>query len=353
MSRLHDFRRLEGLWDQQRMSEPSRASLITRLSRGFSVLRTDVMTVQVLRSFSAEGVDAILLKGPAHRLWLYGRRVEHPYGDADLLVAPAQFAAARALLMRDGFEIVADDSDTPGHTPHAHHWARREDGANVDLHRTLYGARATPRKVWGTLVERTEVLSIADGQARVLDEAGRAMHVAIHAIQHPQAHKHTHEHTRADLRRALSIVDESTWEDALDLARRIDAEAAFGAGLRLDPAGVGLAQRLGLREIRDREIEIKVLGDPAGALGLNDVGAAPRFGAKLGMVTRKLFPTPRLIRVWSPLARRGRIGLALAYAGRPFWVLARVPSGLRTRRKLNSLEARPGSCSQSGRGKIS
>jgi hypothetical protein len=30
------------------------------------------------------------------------------------------------------------------------------------------------------------------------------------------------------------------------------------------------------------------------------------------------------IRAWSPLARRGRVGLAVAYAYRPLWVLWRV-----------------------------
>ena len=42
------------------------------------------------------------------------------------------------------------------------------------------------------------------------------------------------------------------------------------------------------------------------------------------MSLHKLFPPAAHVRAWSPLARSGRLGLAAAYVGRPFWVLARA-----------------------------
>ena len=43
--------------------------------------------------------------------------------------------------------------------------------------------------------------------------------------------------------------------------------------------------------------------------------ARPEYGAKLRMVLRELFPTPAFMRWWTPLARRGRAGLALPTSG--------------------------------------
>jgi hypothetical protein len=47
------------------------------------------------------------------------------------------------------------------------------------------------------------------------------------------------------------------------------------------------------------------------------------------MLRYKLAPPATFMRTWSPLARRGRLGLALAYLWRPLWVLRGLPRALR------------------------
>jgi hypothetical protein len=65
------------------------------------------------------------------------------------------------------------------------------------------------------------------------------------------------------------------------------------------------------------------------AHGLERLAATHGPGPKARLLTRKLIPTRSFMRVWSPLARRGQLGLALAYAYRPFWLLAKLPGALR------------------------
>jgi hypothetical protein len=45
------------------------------------------------------------------------------------------------------------------------------------------------------------------------------------------------------------------------------------------------------------------------------------------LVGHKLAPPATFMRKWSPLERRGPLGLAAAYVWRPFWILSRTRSG--------------------------
>jgi hypothetical protein len=47
------------------------------------------------------------------------------------------------------------------------------------------------------------------------------------------------------------------------------------------------------------------------------------------LVGHKLAPPATFMRKWSPLERRGPLGLAAAYVWRPFWILSRTPHALR------------------------
>ncbi len=42
----------------------------------------------------------------------------------------------------------------------------------------------------------------------------------------------------------------------------------------------------------------------------------------------ELFPRPEFMRWWSPLARRGRLGLVLSYPRRWLWLALQAPRGL-------------------------
>jgi hypothetical protein len=113
----------------------------------------------------------------------------------------------------------------------------------------------------------------------------------------------------------------------------------FATGLRLVPAGAALAERLALVDAR-----LVTTGEFGSAtplvLGLERLATTPGVLPKLRLLRHELFPAPAELRWWSKVARRGRLGLAAAYAGRVFrysWYL--VPSLIAWRRIRHELAA--------------
>jgi hypothetical protein len=175
---------------------------------------------------------------------------------------------------------------------------------------SLEGIGAPPDRTWLALSRGTEDLDVAGVKAEVLNEPARALHVALHAAQHGRLPKPV-----ADLRRALEQLSSETWDQAAELARALDAEGAFRAGLELEPGGQELAARLEL-EATDVTASLRAAGAPAPALGFERLASTPGWRDKLRHLTRVLLPTPGFLRWWTPIAKRGRIGLLLAYPWR-------------------------------------
>lgn len=76
----------------------------SHLLRAGATLALDALTAELLEGLRAVGVEAIVLKGPALARRLYageGRTHE----DIDLLVSPAMFDRAEALLAREGLAM--------------------------------------------------------------------------------------------------------------------------------------------------------------------------------------------------------------------------------------------------------
>jgi hypothetical protein len=282
----------------------------------------DRIAAEVVSAFRARGVDCFLLKGASFARWLYDEPAERPYGDIDLLVAPEGWSTARETLRTLGFE--ARWPEHRGERPRpAELWMRERDRSFVDLHRRLWGAEASPDVVWTVLSRSRQRLDVGGGVVDVLSEPARAMHAGTHAAQHG-----TPEHKPLeDLSRALDRVPPSGWEQAAALAHRIGAVPAFAAGLRLLPAGRRVADRLGLPTDRPAEVALRAAGAPPLALGFDRLARTPGVRRKLGLVARRVVPSPDYVREWSPLARRGRSGLVAAYAARPLWLLWRSASG--------------------------
>jgi hypothetical protein len=169
---------------------------------------------------------------------------------------------------------------------------------------------------------------------------------------------------RADLDRALRLVDHATWRRSADLARELGIESEMGTRLRSIPASQALADELQLPEadaprpafrwaVHEGEVS-------AGAYAIARVGALSGR-ARVHYVARKLVPPVAFMRRWSDLARRGRVGLGLAYVVRLGWCVGRAPGALagwwRARRATGGLTRRaatrssaPGEdCSRSSR----
>jgi putative nucleotidyltransferase-like protein len=288
-------------------------------------LALEAATAQVIGSFSARGVRAIVLKGPALAAWLYDGPDQRPYGDVDLLVAPHQFDLAEMCLGQLGFTYRLAGARPHEQVRHAHHWVREHPlRVAVDLHRSLYWIRIADAAAWETLSRDTDVIEIAGASVEVLVHPARALVVALHAAQHGQD---TRKPLR-DLERALAVGDDGLWREAADLATELDVRRPFAAGLLLQPAGIELVARLGLDARRSSELRLFALSPPPTSVGFHRLAEAGSWSEKLRVAIEKIFPTPPSLRAWQPVARRGAAGLALAYAWRPLWLLWKAPRGL-------------------------
>jgi hypothetical protein len=208
---------------------------------------------------------------------------------------------------------------------HAQGWWRAGDGAIVDVHRTVPGVGVDPDQVWLTLSAQAEEVEVAGFPAPTLTIPGRALHLALHAAQHGVGWPNV----IADLERALACTDGAVRRAAGELARALDAVPAYAIGLRLTAAGRAQAAALGLPTDRSVDVALRASTPPPVALGLDQLTRAEGWRARLAIVRHKLVPPATFMRAWSPLARRGRLGLVLAHAWRPLWLLRHAPAGFR------------------------
>ncbi len=303
----------------------------------------DALTAEVASAFTGEGIGIVVLKGPVLAKWLYPSEVR-PYGDSDLMVAPENRAHAVGVLERLGFVEHCPWMPTPacldpGGTPF------NRGGGMVDLHCQLQGLDGDPEAIWGCFAAGAERQVIGGVELRVPGRDAVLLHVVLHAAQHAyQADGKPLE----DLRRALARVEESKWWSALELARAYRGVPAFAAGLRLLPEGGDLARRLDLGEVRSLRRELRrednVIAEELYALLSAEVG----IGRKLAIAASDVFPRPDYMRWWSPLARRGKLGLACAYVCRAIWVIGEAPGAIHTLWRVRRGKVRASSSSGGG-----
>jgi hypothetical protein len=277
------------------------------------LLRVDALAADTAAAFQEAGVPSVLLKGKTLADWLYGPDEMRTYGDADLLVPPSDWLQAQQILLELGFEPELDRLAHPRmESPTSYPFHRGED--HVDLHCTLWGIEATPEQTWETLSRETEPKQVGGRPLLVLAPAARAMHVALHAAQHGALNTKM----TTDLERAIDQLPLDLWRAAASIATQLDATPAFATGLRMVPAGRVLASRMGLDGVRSVPAELKLSGTPL-AQGFEHLASTSGLRTKLALIARELAPTPAFMRWWSPVARRGRAGLAAAYMWRAIW----------------------------------
>lgn len=286
-------------------------------------LIVDRTTVEVWEELRRREVDALLLKGPTLARWLYEPEHARTYSDTDLLVAPDSVDVVEEVLDSLGFELppIYSDDERPGYE---HAWVRRSDGVRVDLHWSLVGAGVEPAVMWHVLWPEAVPFDLHGAEVTALSEAGRALHVALHAAQHGDELGSAMD----DLERAVH-ADRSTWKRAHELAQSLDAVYAFSAGLRLHARGAEIADEFELPEEVPLDIAMRAAAVPPHALSLQWFLSQKGIGRKVRLIARNLFPPPGFMREWSPLARKGRIGLLLAYLWRPFHLLGRLAVAVR------------------------
>lgn len=294
--------------------------------RAVQRLALDAALAEIVETYRARGIGYLLLKGPAFAQWLYDDPATRTYIDLDVLVAPADFPAARRALGELGFCVQPSGAHAHDGSEHHEGWLRKNGlPARVELHHTLALLPASAETVWEELARGAGQITVGRQTITVPSLAASALIVALHAAQHGVGDAQPME----DLRRALRKVDPATWRAAASLARKLDVEATLAAGLCLEPAGRALARRLGLPAEGSRLVRLHASSAPATAFGIEQLVRTRGLANQLRLLRHELVPSPAFMRAWQPMARRGRVGLLLAYLWRPAWLLAKLPLGLR------------------------
>jgi hypothetical protein len=292
------------------------------------MLVMDAALAEVVSALRGRGLGSVLLKGPAIAHWLYDNRLDRRYRDIDLLVDPDRFAEAGAVMAEQGFV----EADTPS-MPHHSVWDRPGTvPVRVELHRALYWTRCPDALVWSLLADDPDELVVADTRVPTLATPGRLLMVALHAAQHGRGFSQS----LTDLELACRRAEASEWEHAAQLAGRLGALEPFGAGLRLHPLGARIADALRVPMTRSRELALLSATPPPTAMGFERLAMARGTRDRIRLVVEEVAPPPSFMWVWHPLARRGRLGLGLAYLWRPSWLLWKAPAGLRAWRRART-----------------
>ena len=289
------------------------------------LLALDRATADVMTGLTAGGVRSILLKGPALSRWLYREDEWRSYVDCDLLISPADVRRAEQILERAGFQREGLHSIRNDWDRYADSW--RGPAAAIDLHHAMIGIGVSPTEFWRVMSESTESMAVGGADVEVLRPGARAFALVIHVAKDGSRRAKA----RHDLGHAVTRLPLDTWQQAVHVADRLDAREAFAAGLRMEPNGRELAARLGLPDTAP-PVDVAIRrhgGAPPLAAGVNWMVTTPGIRNKLRVIGRKLVPPPSFMRSWTPLARKGTVGLAIAYIWRPFWVLWHVGPAVR------------------------
>jgi hypothetical protein len=180
-------------------------------------------------------------------------------------------------------------------------------------------------RVWETVTANTESLDVAGVTVEIPNEVVRTLHVALHV----SAYDSEGSSPRVDVERAVVCVDRRTWRAAAELGKRLGIDGEMGARLRTVPQAVPLADELEL-PIRGAEpyySRMALRRSAPAAYGIARLASLPGT-AKARYVRAKFLPSAAWMRQRSRLARRGALGLFVAYVARIGGIVARCPRGL-------------------------
>jgi hypothetical protein len=330
---------------------PGEASLLSRLFRSpvtlpgaagpahaaIRCLALDAAAAATCGALRGRGIDSVLLKGAG-----LGRRLGVPhqrlYNDVDLLVAPSTFDAAQVVLSELGYLPSMSGARSDDWTlSHERPW--RIPGPvplTIDLHRGFAGI-AEPEAFWTAVSSAAERIELAGGVVAIPDEACTALLVALHAASPGRSAK-----PRADLARALDVLGHDAWRAAARIATRSRAASAFALGLRQVDRGVELAAVLGLRDRPSVAQWIVAHQGSSTAHAMARLAELPTTRARLRHLRLRSVPSAAAMRYSRALARRGPVGLVLAYLVRAIDHAKSTPGALRELRTAVRLARRSG-----------
>lgn len=272
-------------------------------------LRVDATAATVIVALREAGIEPVLLKGSALN-FLYAGDRPRTYVDVDLLVDPAQHDRAGEVICGHGYRSLTEGASPLEGAAHATTYVTDDDRPAIDLHHTIFGVNVSSAVAWEILSRATVPHRVASCDTRALGLPLRALHVALHFAQSGPGIVNPAD----DLDRALARLELDTWRAAAEYAERLDATEALAAGLRgRPPSGEALADELGLPVAVSLELDLRrrTASSPATALALllETRGRA----RKIRRLARFVVPSPAVIRILVPSARRGGLWLVAGY----------------------------------------
>jgi hypothetical protein len=299
---------------------PDRRSVLEEFAARSTVAartrRLDAVAEEVLAAFERAEIQVRFLKGIVLSRLLYRPGEVRGYYDIDVIVDPAQLAAAGRVLEALGHQNVSvlDGVVDVAGILHAQVWVKSHadfGNVTVDLHWTMAGCAVSPETAWSVLSADPQYVSVGISRLPTLPPAGLALHLSLHAAQHgPDDSK-----AIGDLRRGLGRWPVEVWRQAAGWAERLAAVDSLAAGLRLTPEGRRLAdEQLELPDSSLRLAEIELKGRrPRGTFHIEAFAAADTWGDRASVIRHALLPTPTWIQREYRWARRGPLYLSLAY----------------------------------------
>lgn len=196
----------------------------------FFTLRLTAELFRLLERFTAEGVGALVVKGPVLAVQAYGEPAMRSYGDLDLLVRQRDIRRATELMSAAGYvAAVPLSAIDAGKIPGQYLFSKPDSKLIVELHndRTLrYFPRRLPLEDFFARQIRVRV----DGHdAPALSVEDELVLICIHGA------KHFWERLMwiADVAALISRQTGINWERVADSARAVEAERMLHTGLRL------------------------------------------------------------------------------------------------------------------------
>ena len=127
-------------------------------------------SIEVLSVLECAGIDAILFKGPVRSFKVYHDWDSRPSSDVDILVEPANYGAARAALLENGFSSVtpSDSSWWHHHLGETAFLGPNNTGPTVDLHHKVQQPGTPSPRNFSALFASSETVEIAGHQIRTL-----------------------------------------------------------------------------------------------------------------------------------------------------------------------------------------
>jgi hypothetical protein len=198
---------------------------------------------EIIRAFEHEGIEALVLKGPALAVQVYPHPATRPFADIDLLVRPDQYSKTKEALCQLGYRSQTNRFDTFQELFNADSFVHSDNSKKyfeVDVHWSLFQYHGLARNngveevLWNTQKVETPTLRF-----ETLDRVNALLYAAFHLIiQHPDDMRLTWIGDISLLAQSLVYPDE--WELLRQRCSTLKLSLAMEEALKLAQVLYGL-----------------------------------------------------------------------------------------------------------------